>query len=372
VGQRPGNTDARKRKEIADMTRLSRTRRAWLLAAATASAALACAVALAAVALAASKPHVVTGGVGDIRGASGLLEGTVKPEEFEVSYFFDYWLEPNQIFETKPVTIAKGDVPVKVGQTVAGLVPGEHYELVGTYVDDGVARQVTGGEKVYKGSKADRQRFVVPTGKENEVSVHYGEAAYLTGSLAGSDYAEQTLTLESTPYPYSSAFVALPGTVLSGRTGSFTFKVPRMLESSEFRVVTDAPRPLYSPTIRVSVSPRISLHVQKLHGAGRYRLYGTLAPLLKGADVVIQQLLPQKPGSKRSGPAPHVVGNAIPKRAASTYMRFSVVLTLSGTYHYRAYVKMARGPLISGHSDDVLIKAPKASGKASGKRRKRG
>jgi hypothetical protein len=77
--------------------------------------------------------------------------------------------------------------------------------------------------------------------------------------------------------------------------------------------------------------------------------------------VQIQQLLPGKPNRKREGPSPHGVAATVLKRATKTTSRFSVVVKLSGNYRYRAFVKLPKGPLESGHSSNVLIKAPKPS-----------
>ena len=37
-----------------------------------------------------------------------------------------------------------------------------------------------------------------------------------------------------------------------------------------------------------------------------------------------------------------------------------MIVNLSGTFHYRAYVKLPKGSIESGHSSNVLIKAPAA------------
>ena len=36
-------------------------------------------------------------------------------------------------------------------------------------------------------------------------------------------------------------------------------------------------------------------------------------------------------------------------------------IRLSGTFHYRAFVRLPKGAIESGHSANVLIKAPKAT-----------
>src|SRR5262249_17836530 len=126
----------------------------------------------------------------------------------------------------------------------------------------------------------------------------------------------------------------------------------------------------YSPTITVPVAPRVTLHVASSKHTGLYRLYGTVAPARNGAVVQIQQLLPGKARSRREGPSTHGVGATVLKKATSKLSRFSVIVKLSGNYRYRAFVKLPKGVLESGHSANVLIKAPKPS--AQPRRHKKG
>lgn len=302
-------------------------------------------------------PHAITGGVSNVHAGVGQLEGKVNPEGVESSYFFEYGLTTAYGGKTTPVPVGKGKESIDVGQTVSGVVPGLHYRIVVTCA--GCAAPIYGGPKEYGKGKSKHTKFVVPTGKENEITVHYGEAPYLTGTLVGSERGDQTLSFQSTPYPFVEAFTPVPGTTVTSPTGSFTFKGPRVFATTEFRAQTHGTRPLYSPFIVVHVSPLISLHVKKAHGAGSYRLYGTVAPYIKGAVVVIQQLLPQKAGSKREGPAPNSVGNTVLKHSSSKLGSFSTTLIFTGTYHYRAFIRLPKGTLVSGHSNDVLIRGPK-------------
>ncbi len=227
-----------------------------------------------------------------------------------------------------------------------------------------------GKDKTFSGGKSSKLRFVIAKGKENEVSVSYGRTAELTGSLTGALSANHPLALQATAYPFKGAFLPLGGSIRSDRFGRFVFKVAHLTTSTEFRVVTVESRPLFSPVIQVHVSPRIVLHVRSSGGSGLYRLYGTVTPARTGAAVIVQQLKPQKPGSKRSGPAPHSIGTTVLKHATSSMSRFSIVVSLSGNFHYRVYVRLPKGPLVSGVSSNVLIRAPKATGKGKHKKKK--
>ncbi|MGO9489072.1 MAG: hypothetical protein ACLQBB_08625 [Solirubrobacteraceae bacterium] len=311
-------------------------------------------------------PSVTTEGATHARGTSAQLEGVIKLNGVaSASYVFQYGPTVAYGSQTKPATVTAvpNDKPIKVGQPVTGLLAGYHYRILLTYTNaSGVPTLVPGGDKSFTGLKSDRLAFSVGKGKESQITVSYGGTAELTGSLTGKGNANLPLSLQATPFPFTGPFATLGGTVLSGRTGSFLFEVAHLTRNTEFRVLTVATRPLYSPIMTVHVSPRIVLHV-RAGKSGLYRLYGTVTPAGTGAaGVAIQLLEPQKPGSKRSGPRARTVGTAALKRARSSFSRFSLVVKLSGTFHYRAYVSMPKGPLVSGHSNDVLIRAPKTTG----------
>jgi hypothetical protein len=327
--------------------------------------ALSTALALPSPVLAASEPtpRFATKGVSGSTATSGLLEGTVETEGYATSYDFEYGPTTAYGAKTKPVSVPIPSQlkPVKVGQQVTGLQIGWHYRIVGFYTaHDGKAVVSPGGDKTFSGGKASKLRFVVAKGKEEQVTTFYGGPATLTGSLrAATDYAGRTLALQSNPYPFSSPFATLAGTVVSGRTGIFVFRIPRLTQTTEFRYELVQPRPAFSPTVLVHVTPRITIHVRS-GGHGLYRIYGTVSPARNGAAAAVQQLLPQKTNSKRSGPRPHSVGATVLKRLTAGSSRYSMIVSLTGTYRYRVFVRLPpKGPLESGTSANVLIRSPK-------------
>ncbi len=312
------------------------------------------------------KPHFGTGGVSHVSGTSAQLEGSVNTEGLATTYFFEYGPTVTYGLKSKEVAVP---IPaplkvVKVGQLVTGILPGYHYRIVGKYTSGaGKLETVPGGDKSFTGGKAGKLRFVVAKGKEEQITTTYGSVLSLTASLTGLGNAGKPLSLQATPFPFTAPFTTLGGTVLSTRTGSFTFKVARITQNTEFRFVALNPRPVYSPVVLVHVSPRISLHVRSAGQTGLYRMYGTVAPARPGAALVVQQLTPQKANSKRSGPRPRAVGTTVLKRATSTLSRFSVIVKLSGTWHYRVFVRLPKGSLESGASANVLIRGPRETAK---------
>jgi hypothetical protein len=317
----------------------------------------------------AAAPHFATGGVAHATATTGELEGTVNTEGLAVSYYFEYG--PTEAFGTKTKVI---NVPipsplkvVKVGQSVTGLLVGYHYRIVGIYPGPAGPLTVAGTPRIFNGGKAAKMKFNIPKGKEDQISTVYGGTALLTGSLTGLNPASQALSLQATPFPYRTPFTTLGGNVLTSRTGSFVFKVAKLTQNTELRVLTTTTRPVYSPVVVIHVTPRITVHVRSSGKTGLYRIYGTVAPARNGAVLQFQQLLPQKAGSRKEGPAPHDVGSTTLKRATSSLSRFSLIVSLSGSFRYRAFVKLTKGALDSGHSSNVLIKAPKSSSTKHGK-----
>ncbi|HXD55038.1 MAG TPA: hypothetical protein VN618_09830 [Solirubrobacteraceae bacterium] len=319
--------------------------------------------------MAASEPkaHFGTGGVSHVSGTTAELEGTVNTEGLPTKYFFEYGPTVAYGAKSKEVTvpIPAPLKPVKVGQTVTGILAGYHYRIVGFYTDlKGVTHgPLFGTDRSFSGGKAGKLKFIVAKGREEAVSAVYGSTLSLTGSLTGVGNTGKALSLQATPFPFTAPFTTLPGTVLSTRTGSFTFKVARITQNTEFRFIALSPRPVYSPVVPVTVTPRITVHVRSAGGTGLYRIYGTVAPAKPGAQVVIQQLTPQRAGSKRSGPRPRSVGSTVLKRAGASLSRYSAIVSLSGTFRYRVFVRLPKGAVSSGHSSNVLIKAPKETTK---------
>jgi hypothetical protein len=310
-------------------------------------------------------PHFTTAGVSHVSATTVELDGTVNPEGLATSYYFQYGPTTAYGKVTKAVAVPLPNPPkvVKVGQSVTGMQVGYHYRIVGIYTPTGSTTPVEkpGADKSFTGGKLARLKFIVSKSREDIGTAVYGGGIELTGSLTGIGNAFHPLSLQATLFPFTEPFTTLGGTITSTRTGSFVFKVARLTGTTQFRFVALAPRPVYSPTITVPVTPRITLHVQSSAHTGLYRLYGTVAPARNGAIVQIQQLLPGKARSRHEGPSTHGVGSTVLKRATSKMSRFSVIVKLSGNYRYRAFVKLPKGVLDSGHSGNVLIKAPKPS-----------
>src|ERR1700753_2465733 len=125
----------------------------------------------------AAAPHFATGGVSHVVGTTAQLQGTVNTEGQATSYFFEYGPNVTYGTKTKPVAVPIPNPlkPVKVGQSVTGLLPGYHYRIVGIY--PGAPGPVPGTDKSFGGGKANKTKFNLPKGKEAQISTVYGGTA---------------------------------------------------------------------------------------------------------------------------------------------------------------------------------------------------
>jgi len=336
--------------------------------------ALALAAMLAAGASAATlAPRVSTGGVKHVHGDSGQLDAVVNPRGVETTYFFEYGPTIAYGKSTKPEPAGKGTKGLAVGQAVTGLLPGYHYRVVATYIGaKGTLERVNGRDKSFSGGKTAKLRFDIAKGKESEeTTVDYGGTAELSGGLTGLGNTGHGLVLQAVPYPYTGTFTTIGTPILTNLSGHFVFRVADMKQNTEFRILTVDHRPLYSPIITIHVTAKIILHIRPTATKGRYRVYGSVEPARLRGLIAIQELKPQKASSKREGPRTHNVGSAPIRKGTSRQASFSIIVTLSGTATYRAYLKLpSKSSLNSGTSNEVLIHAPKVG--ARSKKAKKG
>jgi hypothetical protein len=315
------------------------------------------------------KPHVSTGGVAHVHETSGQLSGTVNPEGLQSTFYFQYGPTAAYGSQTPTVTLAAGSTSVKVGQTVSGLLPGYHYRLVASNKDG----QVDGKDKTFTGA-AKRLKFEFAKQKGRDRVTSYRGTYILSGTLTGIGNGNHPVMLQANPYPYKGTFAAVGPITATNAAGAFSFHISQLTQSTKFRLEAVGARPIYSSPLTVSVAVKVTIHVRSVAHASLARVYGTVAPAVAGV-VIVEVMRPAKETSKReaSGPRAVAVGATKLKRATATLSRFSVVLSLPGTGHYRVYVKLAKGPLVSGNSPNILVRilTPPTKGKGKAKLKKK-
>jgi hypothetical protein len=305
-------------------------------------------------------PHASTGGVGQVRGTSAQLEGTVNPKGAATTYFFQYGPTIAYGRQTASATLPAGELTVKVGLPVSGFLPGYHYRLVAS---NGIGKPSLGRDRTFA-TRATRLAFVLTKPTEPVV---LGSAVTVTGTLSGVGGANQRVVLQASPYPYLDAFSNISGPVLTNSAGRFSFRIASLSQSTQFRVSTLEPRPLFSSVLTEHVAVRVTFKVRSSGRRGFVRLYGTVTPAEVGARVQFQLQQPARPGTRSEKAEERTVrfttqAGSVVKRGTRSISRFSSVVAIRHGGRYRAFViPTHQGALVSGSSSLVLIHSAPAS-----------
>jgi hypothetical protein len=300
------------------------------------------------------KPIATTGAALHILPTSAQLTATVNPNGTEASYYFQYGPTVAYGSQTPTLPVPAGTTPrTKVGQPISGLVAGTTYHFRVVAIDTHGA-VVAGRDHVFI-AKAIPLKVEL----DKPPTAVVGTPFVLSGTLRGLGAAAHRVILEATSYPYEQAFTVIGPPALSNASGRFSFRVANIGSSTEFRVSTVDPRPLYSPTVTVRAAVRVVLHASRAH-AGLVRLYGTVTPAVTGAKVFLQlhKTVRGRPGTE---PTAKFVSQftTVVKKAGRGFSRFSVVVAVREAGRYRAYVRLRPGPSLveSGVSSTVVLRA---------------
>jgi hypothetical protein len=318
-------------------------------------------------------PRVITGGVTRVVGTSAVLEGAIDPNNVATTYYFEYGPTIAYGSQTTPASLPAGTVKVKVSQPVTGLLAGDHYRLVATNANQ---EKGEGHDRIFTiRAKKKKTAFVLPRIFK---PTPLGGTFILSGSLSGTGNGGRAVVLQESPYPYTTAFTDLGAPILTTATGRFSFSVPDLMESTKFRVGTVGSLPVHSLVVPEQVSVRVVLKARARGHSGLVRLYGTVTPAEVGARIFFQLEKPpkeagakgakpiklekpKKHGAERSeekGPRYVTKFLSVVKPATKSISRFSAVVSVPETGHYRAVVEVRPGPLASGTSATVLLHAP--------------
>jgi hypothetical protein len=280
--------------------------------------------------------------------------GVVYPNGQEgVSYYFVYGPTTAYGSQTAPATLPAGsaaNTKIKVGLPIAGLQPGVtyHYKAVLTFPGSAPGR-----DHQFK-TKGVGLAFAVP----RTAQATYGTPFLLSGSLIGLGSANHRIALQASPFPYLEAFssIGVPG--VTNAAGRFAFRVGNLLTNTQFRLNTLDPLPVFSRVITVSVAVRVTLHV-RTSSSGLVRLYGTITPAVHGAKVLLQVQKAVRPGKSEATTRYVSQFSTVPKKAHGNAMRFSTIVSIRHGGRYRAYVRLPTGPLASGTSNTIVLRAHK-------------
>jgi hypothetical protein len=299
------------------------------------------------------RPLVLTGGVTQVRGTSGLLGGSVNPHGFATTYYFQYGPTIAYGSQTVPATLPAGSTVVPVGQTATQLLPGDHYRLVASN-QEGPGQ---GRDRVFLATKTrNRLTLIKPT----EAAI-VGSPLIISGSLSGAGSGNRRIELQATPFPYLTAFSVVGTPVVTSPLGQFSFRVASLSVGTQYRVNTLDPLPLFSTVITAQVSPRVTLKVRSTSHKGLVRLFGTVTPAEVGAKLSFQLRKAVRPGKSEATTRFATQFSTVVKRGTKTVSRFSAIVTVQRGGRYRAFVLVHKGGLVSGSSPTVVLKAAPAS-----------
>jgi hypothetical protein len=297
-----------------------------------------------------SAPRAATGTVGHVRGTSAVLQGSVNPNGLDTTYFFQYGPTVAYGHQTPTASVGKGTTSVKVGQTVVGFIAGYHYRIVAT---NSKGTKV-GRDRIYS-TTSRRLKFAMESTKQL-APTPYGGTFVLRGTLTGGPL--HPISAQSSPFPYLTPFTDVGTSLLTNAAGAFAIPIPNLKQSTQLRVRTADPRPLFSAIVSARVAVRVTLKVRSSARKGLYRLYGTVTPAKVGATVLFQVQKATRPHGKDELETRYATqGKALVKRATRTFSRFSQIVTIKRSGRYRAYVVLHSGALVSGASPSVTLHA---------------
>ena len=321
-------------------------------------------------------------GAARLRGSTIELAGSINPRGEAVSYYFQYGPTAAYGSQTTTASLPAGTTKVKVTQTVpvAGLAPGYHYRLVATNSHGpayGHDRTYTPIKPKTKTTTKTNQRLRITVVNPPPEGQPAGSAISITGSLTGSGAAGHQVILQSNPYPYTGTYTTIA--VQSATAGgSFNFHLARLTQNTRFRVLAPGPTPLYSSVITELATVHVTFHVRSASHGGLVRLYGTVSPVVHGAVVFFQVQRTARPKrlkakvfksekaeeraqeraeEKAETLVYSTVFKAPVKHATRTMSRFSAVVSIRKAGTYRAYVVVPAGPLASGYSPGLTLRA---------------
>lgn len=320
-------------------------------------------------------PHVATGGVSRVHGNSAELGGTINPNGSASTYYFQFGPSVAYTAQTPSGTLPSGHTVVKVGQTASPFLLGYHYRLVAT---NAAGQMKFGSDRIFT---AKTTRLTVKITKST-APVHLGAPVTITGTLSGAGNANHKVLLQASPYPYLDAFVTTGLPTVTNAAGHFSFRVASLSKSTQFRVGTVDPRPLYSAVVTEHVAVKVTFKVRSSGHAGLVRLFGTVSPAQPGARVLFQLEKAVRPKvrsekaeekAEENGESNSVKfvtqGIARVKAATRTVSRFSSVVAIRTKGRYRAFVVVGHsGAYVSGASSRITLRAaPTSTLKAQGR-----
>jgi hypothetical protein len=300
-----------------------------------------CAAGLAAAgpAAGASAPSASTGPPAQVSYVTATLTGSVNPHGQDTSYFFQYGPTKAYGLQTALADAGAGQGTVKVRLPVGGLQPLTRYHFRLIAVNASGAS--SGGDGFFTTKKIPLTLAILVAPNP----VIYGGNVFAQGTLSGTGNAGVGVALQANPFPYLQGFADVGNPELTTASGSFSFPVFGLTESTHFRVVTLTTHAVVSPVALELVAARVAAHVGHARRAHFARIFGTVAPAEDGAEVAILRIV--------HGRGVLVGGTRLRHRNATSSAYSRVVHVHAGAY--RVLVRVLNGGVVSNYSRPLLI-----------------
>jgi hypothetical protein len=298
------------------------------------------ALALPAAALAAGLPKASTGGARDVTYNSAVLAGSVNPSGSNTSYYFQYG--PTRAYggQSAIADAGAGSSPVGVRLAISGLQPLTvyHYRLVAV----NATGALTGRDNTLLTTKVPLSLQILASPNP----VLFGATATVQGTLSGTGNANREVVLQANEFPFTAGFHNIGNGELTNATGSFSFSVPGLGLTTQFRVFAPIKSPIISPVTIENVAVRVSSHVARTSRRGFARVYGTVTPAANGQQVGILRIV---------GGRGVLVGGTVLKPNNLTSSKYSRVVPIKRGV-YRVLARVTTGAQVSNYGTPLLIR----------------
>ncbi|HXA53651.1 MAG TPA: hypothetical protein VNV37_02135 [Solirubrobacteraceae bacterium] len=287
-------------------------------------------------------PHASTGAAPQPNQTTVALYGTVNPHGVETTCYFQYGTSTAYGSQTPPIAAGSGTANVKVSQPLTGLTQGTtyHYRLLATNAN-GTSE---GADHTFT-TKQTPLRFVLT--RTSTVQA-FGGRLTLTGTLAGGGGAGQQVLAQTSSFPYFGGFADVGAAVATNPEGGFSYELPSFTQTTQVRVRTLSPLPVYSSVLTVRVAASVTLRARATSTPGTVRLSGSVAPAENGATVLFQRV--------RRGYPPLTVASTTARAAGRHGSRFTATVNIRRSGAYRALVKVTNGRQVSGASRTLQLR----------------
>jgi len=245
-------------------------------------------IASASASAAALAPTATTGAATQITYDSAVVGGGANPEGAATEVYFQYGTTTAYGSTSAPIPLGKGTSTTAVSATVTGLAAYTTYDYRIVAVSaNGTTR---GANKTFKTAKIPLSLAI--TASPNPIT--YGGLLTIAGTLAGTGNTNQPVALEQNPYPYTGGWTQVGNSELTTATGAYSFTVPSLDLSTQYRVINVNKPSVVSPVVAETDSLAVSVHTHavgtRAHPATRFT--GTVAPGTEtDARYAIQELV---------------------------------------------------------------------------------